>query len=303
MEVLELLDAKGIPYVPKGENEYSIVCPNAASHQGGSDSSPSFSINVEKLVGNCLSCGFSMNEARLIRWLVGGELEDLSLQTMTLRAKIKRMLTAEDKSLSEARQIFIPPGEPWAEDGYRGISLETYRKLEAIHCTRGFYSDRLVFPVYLKGELLGVDARALKPDMQPKYLRGKGCTCKDNWLTPYDIVADMKPKYVILAEGAFHAYNGIDKGFPTLCYFGSNSWSLTKMRMILNLGIEEVYICRDNDVAGIKAEQEIGSMLEDWLPTYSLDTSKFGETRDLGDLSKEEIEYAISNRTRFKKIW
>lgn len=303
MEVLELLDAKGYAYVSKGEDEYAIVCPNAGNHEGGDDDKPSFSINVDKLMGHCFACGLSMNEAKLIRWLIGGELEDLSLQAMALRAKIKRIASVEDTSLSEARKIMMPPGEPWEEDGFRGISLETYRSLGAMKCNRGFYENRLVFPIHLEGELIGVDARALGEGQQPKYLRNKGSSCKTDWLHPFDRVKEMlanrlpgQPNSVIIAEGMFHAVNAIDKGFPALCFFGSNNFSSTKLRMILSLNVEEVIFFRDNDKAGFKAEQEICSVLSYWLPVSSAFTGHIEEGKDLGDLTKKQIEFAIANR-------
>jgi len=241
-----------------------------------------------------------MGEEKLIRWLLGGELDDFSLETMAMRARIKRLSLEEAEDISEARKILIPPGEPWDVDGFRGISIDTYRKLGAIKCDRGFYANRIVFPIYLKGELIGVDARALG-DQKPKYIRNKGSSCSENWLFPFDVVAEMNPSYVILAEGAFDAINSYDKGFPALSIFGCHNWSMSKLRMVLNLGVKEVILGTDNDLAGKKAEQEIGAMLQEWIPTYSLDTSKFGEGRDLGDLTRDEIQYAVDHKVRFKK--
>ena len=312
MEVLEILDSRGIPYVPRGDNEYAIVCLNAENHQGGFDSKPSLNINVEKLQAFCFSCGFSMSETGLTRWLIGGELEDLSLQTMALRAKINRLKLEETKDLSEARQIFIPPGEPWQEDGYRGISLDTYQKLGAINCTRGFYSDRIVFPVYLRGELIGVDARALLEGMQPKYQRNKGSLVKSTWLYPYDLICENKPEYVILCEGIFDAINLVDKGFDGLCFFGTNNFGLTKLRLLLATGCSEVILFLDKDEAGQEAQKRIGSMLSDWLqvteaytdhlkikPIDSLAKGKL-VYQDCGELTREEILEAVENRTKFK---
>lgn len=297
MEILELLDAKGVHYVHKNKEEVAIVCPNEASHGGGRDSRPSFNINIERHVAGCFACGFSLRGDSLLHWLTGGNLDKLDMRTMSIRAKIKQLSHEEEAKLSEARKVFIPPGTSWEED-FRGISKETYRRLEAVHCDNGFYENRLVFPVRLSGELIGVDARALLPDMQPKYLRNKGSSCATDWLYPYDIVRDMRPTYVIIAEGIFHAVNAVDKGFPALCFFGSNNFSRSKLRMLLALNVEYIIYFRDNDKPGMKAEQEICTMIQDWLPVYSADTSRIPEGKDLGDLSAEDIRFAVENKTK-----
>ena len=298
MEIIELIEAKGIHYVIKPDGEIAIVCPHAANHQGGVDARPSFNINADRLVSHCFACGFSLKGDDLLQWLTGGALEELDFRTMAIRAKIKQIEHTSDVPLSEARQVLIPPGDPWDEDGFRGISIDTYRKLGAIRCNRGWYDNRIVFPIYLGGELIGVDARALKDDMKPKYLRNKGSSCGVDWLYPYDIVKEMKPNYVILGEGIFHSVNGVGHGFPTLCFFGANNWSRTKLRMVLALNVDYVVMFADNDKAGIKAEQEICSMISNWLPVYSTNTSRVPEGKDLGDLSKDEISWAIENKVK-----
>lgn len=297
MEIVELIEAKGIHYIQNSADELSIVCPNEHNHGGGRDSRPSFRINTERLVSNCFSCGFKLSGDNLLNWLTGGALEELDFRTMGIRAKIKQINYSSDQPIGEARQVFIPPGEPWGVDGYRGISINTYKKLGAIKCERGFYENRLVFPIYLGGELQGVDARALDNEMQPKYLRNKGSSCQTDWLYPYDVVKEMKPNYVILGEGIFHSVNAVDKGFPALCFFGAHNWSRTKLRMLLALGVEYVIYFADKDKAGIHAEQAISAEISHWLPVYSANISQVGEGRDLGDLSKEEIQWAIDNRS------
>lgn len=314
MEVLELLESRGIHWVYKGGDEYGIECPNAASHSGSKDSSPSFNINVEKLQGHCFACGFSMNEERLVKWLTGGELDDFSLQTMALRAKLKRLSTTETTSIQESnRAILIPPGEPWDEDGYRGISIDTYRKLGAIRCDRGWYVNRICFPVYLGGELVGVDARALGADMQPKYLRPKGCNCREEWLYPFDLVKASNPKYVVLVEGIYDSIAVFDKLGPVgLSIFGTENFSMSKLRLILKTGCEEVVMFFDKDEAGQAAQKKIGAMISDWLrvseafidhlpidPRASISKGKL-VYKDCGDLSKSELEYAIEHRTSFR---
>jgi hypothetical protein len=300
VNILELVDAKGLDYIHKTEDEIAITCPNSGAHQGGQDSKPSFDINLSGKGAGCFACGYRLGPDQLLKWLLGEALDDTSMRAMALRAKIGRM-RAEQSTAKEYDEVFFPPGVPWEEDGYRGISLETYQMLGAVHVTRGRYQNRIAFPVYVRGELQGVDARTLGDD-QPKYLRNKNSTCKSTWLYPFDVVAGMVKdmpegeRYVILGEGIFHAIGAYDKGFPALSFFGVNNFSMNKVRMLISLGIDEIIFFADNDVAGRKAEQLILSMCQDWFKITTADVAWIDDGRDLGDLTKEEIQHCLNGR-------
>lgn len=311
--ILELLEAKGIDYVITSEG-VAITCPNQNQHQGGIDSDPSFRINTEKEASYCFSCGFKLNQAGLHRWLRGEDIDDLQLLGMEVMGCIKRIQESQpsvDISVDD-ETILFPRGEPISWD-YRGISKEFYKELGGVVPTRGRYQDRLCFPVTVNGRLLGVDGRALKDDMKPKYLRNKGCSCSEDWLSFFDytkeLIRERRISYVILAEGIFHSINGLYHGFPTVCFFGANNMSITKVMLLLDLGVDEVIYFPDLDEAGWKAQIEITQMLLPWFKVTWPDTSqipideeaseKKGKVvyKDLGDLSKDEIQWALDNRS------
>jgi hypothetical protein len=112
------------------------------------------------------------------------------------------------------------------------------------------------------------------------------------------MVKDMpeEKRYVILGEGIFHAVNGIDKGFPTLNFFGANNWSMNKVRMLISLGIDEVVFFADNDVAGRKCEQYVLSTLQDWFKITTADISGLELGQDLGDIDADTIQECITSR-------
>lgn len=300
MDILSLLDAKGIEYVPRGVNEYAITCPAQHMHAGGVDAHQSFNINIEKQLAGCFACGFKLNQAGLYRWLMGEDADEFLLKGLAIRGALKRLQALNASPLVDApAEFFFPVGKPWAEDGYRGISLETYTLLEAIKVERGRYANRIAFPIWVKGELVGVDARYLgdaKADECAKYLRNKDSSCKENWLYPYDLVKAQKPKMVLLGEGIFHAINAIDKGHPALCYFGVNNFSLNKIMLLLAAGVEEVCYVRDPDKAGEQAEQRICAALTLWFKVTSADMEYVESNTDLGDWDKELIDYCVEQR-------
>lgn len=296
MDILGLLDAKGISYLHKGGDEYGIVCPRQTLHAGGKDSRPSFDINILKEVGNCPACGFKIGVAGLRRWLMGDDLDDIGLLGLEISGILKRIAEAPTTVPQPETDFFFPSGSPWDEDGYRGISLATYRELGATRVSRGRYQNRICLPVWVSGKLVGVDARALG-DEQPKYIRNKNSSCKHNWLFPYDRVKNMKPSMVLLGEGLFHAINGYDKGFPTLCFFGANNWSHNKVMLLLDTGATEVCYFPDPDKAGFQAAQRVCASLLPWFKVSVANVAAcYGSGKDLGDLSQEEIAAAVQHR-------
>lgn len=300
MDILALLDDKGVQYTTKSGDEISIVCPNQSAHKGGSDDNPSFFINLQKHKGHCFVCDFKLNEVGMHKWLLGEDLDEFSISGLRIRAALKRLHEAEEELLPpDEEEFFWPHGETWDVDGYRGISLTTYHELGAIRVTRGRYQNRICFPVRVKGKLIGIDARALGDEV-PKYLRNKNSTCKTNWLFPYDVVVRQQPKLLLIGEGLFHAVNGYDKGFPTLCYFGVKNWSLNKIFMCLATGAEEVCYFPDPDKAGFEAAVRITASLSGLFNVSVADTSNLPDGKDLGDLTREQITEAVDNRKRVK---
>ena len=265
------------------------------------DNKPSFGINIEKRVANCFVCSFRLNEAGLHRWLLGEELDEMQELGLGLRGILSRLNKTEEVPVVEEDQsVFFPSGEIWDEDGYRGISLETYKQVGAIRCSRGRYAGRICFPVYLNGVLIGVDARALG-DEQPKWIRNKGLLVKSKWIACHDIIKAMKPDLILLGEGHFHAINGIDKGYAATCAFGVNNWSKNKVMLLLSMGATEVCFFPDCDRPGYQATQRICASLMPWFKVTCADASiYYGTGKDMGDLTQEEMDAAVERRGTIK---
>lgn len=298
MDILAILDSKGISYSHKTQGEVAIHCPNQAAHSGAVDINASFDINLEKGVASCFACGFKLGPEAFIKWLVGGELDEMQVTCMGLRARLKRV-PPPTLFLNEAEEFtMMPPSKPWTED-YRGIPAEFYQKIGARKCEVGRYADRMVLPIYINGRLKGFDSRALTSEMKPKYLRSKGFNSKEEGLYPYDLVLDMRPRIVILCEGIFDALNACSKGFPALCLFGL-VMSLPKFALLVSIGVQEVVLMLDNDEAGNSAEAKLYEMMSPWIKVSFADKSLLVDGRDLGDLALEEIEYCVDNRRNKK---
>lgn len=87
--------AKGVRYEAKAGDEISTICPARHMHAGGLDDRPSFNINIDKHVGNCLACGFKLNETGMYRWLMGDDVDEFILKGMAIRGALKRLFRTE----------------------------------------------------------------------------------------------------------------------------------------------------------------------------------------------------------------
>lgn len=301
MDILSLLEAKGIEYVHKGQDEIAIPCPNAAvGHSDGIDTTMSNCfINLKKQVLNCFACSFKLGQVGLTRWLMGEDLDEMQIKAISIKSKLNHLHSEEEELFVENKTFFQPPGIAFNRD-YRGIKAETYNKLGAIECTRGFYENRVCFPINQDGKVLGYDCRTLAKVL-PKYLRPKGCDAQ-KWLYPLDLAREAKIKRAILAEGIFHSINYLDKmGIPeTLAYFGRHNYTTYKTQLLLGLGVEEVIVFPDNDKAGWDVAIEIAKEVQDWFPVRVVNVEKLEEGKDLGDLTRDEILDVMKDLRRLR---
>jgi DNA primase len=70
--------------------------------------------------------------------------------------------------------------------------------------------------------------------------------------------------------------------------------------LLLELGLNEVIFFPDNDKAGLKARDEICPQITQWIPTYYVPEATIPEGKDVGDMSREEIEYCLENKRKWE---
>lgn len=298
MDILGLLEGKGLTLQHVSGSEYKMQCINQSAHDDGQDSNWSLFVNVDKGVAFCQACGFRLSETAMTRWLIGDDLDDFQMQALTLKGALKRIQNAEEPFLAEAEEFtMMPPSIPWNID-YRGISKEFLQLMGARHCTVGRYENSIILPIYINGRLRGFDSRTLL-NRKPKYLRSKGFDAVNEGLYPMDHVTALCPSYVILCEGLFDALVACFLGYPALCIFGTQ-FGMQKLLLLLSTGASEVILFLDNDSAGVAATSKIAAEIKDWITVSIADSSILVEGKDLGDLNKEEIQYCIDNRRRVK---
>jgi hypothetical protein len=114
-------------------------------------------------------------------------------------------------------------------------------------CESGFYRNRLIIPYVASGKIIYFQARALKPDMKPKYLcaqEGRTIVRGADVLYPFD----LKEDYVVICEGPIDARSLQLQGVNATCTTGV-SVSEVQMDALRWFG-KKIIFGYDNDKAG-----------------------------------------------------
>ena len=193
---------------------------------------------------HCSSCKFSMNSIQLHNLISLG-----FDPNMSWKAQIDRILKqAEPKLEKESAQIFLPIKEAMFDKPYRGISAETFEKINAYHTFKeAYYGKRIIIPIYnYKNELRSFEAISTNAKIQPKVLRGKNVDTSElfgfeNLLGESDTL--------FLCEGTFSALSFWELGYQSIFNFGVASIK-DKIKTLHLKGIKNIILASDNDEVG-----------------------------------------------------
>ncbi len=257
------------------------------------DSDPSFTINVDptKKVpvgwGSCWSCKASKpwndHAPRLgmrkyskkdsvfevgytVRKKKNTELLGKSDHAMTL----EMLIEATNCSLAE------PVNEKW-----RGYSPEFLQNFNCQIAMDKYENQVLLIPVYFEGDIIGGTVARWKKDKRkkyPSYLHMEGSWVKDKGLFPYDYVSNMLEEkdldYVVIVEGVRDALRLISEGIPALCIFGTQTWTPAKLKNVLGLGVQTVFVGMDAGRAGIECANTILRSLKNKVTRVNIPMKK-----------------------------
>lgn len=276
------------------------------------DKTPSMSINFDKGIYNCFSCGKGGSIESLYWDLTGKGLR----KEMGLGKKDKFSSFArgdlysydtiqEDTSLKNVSidinwEDMEPAHYNRVAKGYllnRGITNEVIKDLSMMYTSLSYinktpFRNRIIIPIYENKKLIAVEGRRLSDDpAEPKVLYCKGGTVN----TLYDIDNLDKNSTVYAVEGLMDlaVLRTCDTFKNSTCIFGAN---LTKRQISLIEGFKKFVYIPDNDTAG---ENTVKKLKEAGLPnTYILRLPKKLnniDIKDIGDLGIEGIplEYLL----------
>ncbi len=284
MDLIELLDKRGVPY-KKTNNPYEILITcTSGTHD---DKNASLSYNLEKNIFNCWSCGFAGGANKFLRSI--GELHIVDVESKQpykikkLKEKLRTKVELDEIKLPDDRKIYM--------DEFRGIDATVYREFQAFTSNEMDLTDYLCIPVYQHGKLKFIEGRLMRDlPNQPKYYRRPAKAVVSDCLFPLDKIKNTN--YVILVEGIFDAINMWKLGYKnTLCIFGTTNFSKKKLDILDNMGVTRVDVMMDSDGPGQKAAEKIAELL-DSRNIYAR-IIKLPPGIDPGELTKEQAERVL----------
>jgi len=251
--ILNLLELKNVQHIKIAGNEIRCCCP---FHD---EENPSFSINLETGKYICFSgkCGKKGNLISFISEMTGKSYKDvendlqINLENIKYNSIIKDTLDSFNEKKEDLNYIKY--------NNYKFIDIKNLQDenkiLNLINipknisdivglkiCLTNPYKRRLVVPI----DNNVFEFRDITKKSDKKCLYELGIKI-GNYL--FSIIINDKDHSIFLTEGTKDAMSVAGFGFNACCTFGINI-SKKQILKIMQLGINKVYILRDNDEAG-----------------------------------------------------
>ncbi len=165
------------------------------------------------------------------------------------------------------------------------------------------FKNRIIFPITnFRSEVVGFGGRALE-DFGPKYLNSSESSIYKKNRTLYflpNFLKDVKKhKFVIIVEGYFDVIALNKLGFSNVASPSGTALTIQQLNQVSKY-TDEIYLCFDNDQAGIEATKrivEIKNNISKDLNIYSISLpSKYKDISEFYESGEKNIENLISDK-------
>ena len=184
------------------------------------------------------------------------------------------------------------------------ISDADFKKLGLLSEKGNFlFKNRIIFPITnFRSEVVGFGGRALE-DFGPKYLNSSESSIYKKNRTLYflpNFLKDVKKhKFVIIVEGYFDVIAFNKLGFSNVASPSGTALTIQQLNQVSKY-TDEIYLCFDNDQAGIEATKrivEIKNNISKDLNIYSISLpSKYKDISEFYESAEENIDNLISDK-------
>lgn len=281
-----------------GDKQVVICCP---FHH---ETKPSLYISLvhDKVIAgsyNCFGCGASgwwndLAKALSLKTIVkeGRDIEPED-EFSILRSKLN---VIEKQQIEE---FTLPPKlYEWDLGSWRGYSSEFLYNFQPAKIYDERYREwRILFPVTHFKKLMGYISERRDKSKSLKHIFSKNFP-SSKLLYPIDLHRGTK---VILVEGLTDMLRLRSEGLPALCFFGTGNWKINKANILASLGIEDIIVCGDGDIAGWSINRTIYKDLKEIFNVKIFDIPK--KSSDLIRYSKKQlINYIEKNKLQIKTM-
>ena len=184
------------------------------------------------------------------------------------------------------------------------ISDADFKKLGLLSEKGNFlFKNRIIFPITnFRSEVVGFGGRALE-DFGPKYLNSSESSIYKKNRTLYflpNFLKDVKKhKFVIIVEGYFDVIAFNKLGFSNVASPSGTALTIQQLNQVSKY-TDEIYLCFDNDEAGIEATKrivEIKNNISKDLNLYSiLLPPKYKDISEFYESDENNIDNLISDK-------
>lgn len=311
------------------DGEMIHSCPIPGMHANG-DRHPSASVNYKKLVFKCLGCG---SKGGLIWWMAVCRGEDAEAVREWLYGatgtgghvmELGRFLDVLDALMApDAPPEPIPTFSPKILQPWRGWEIqhpymtdplpdgracpaETLEHFQVGYAPEYFMGrdvptqERIVIPLFWKGELVGWQARRLAPWDEPKYKNSASFPGERVLFNYHD---DRKQAVVVESPlSVLRHFHHI----PTMCSTYGASISEPQIRLLHRY--QRVILWFDNDTAGWAATEQVGEALLDFCDVWVVESPWDVDPADLPESAAQElidnaVPYVVWERPKTLAEW
>ena len=165
------------------------------------------------------------------------------------------------------------------------------------------FKNRIIFPITnFRSEVVGFGGRALE-DFGPKYLNSSESSIYKKNRTLYflpNFLKDVKKhKFVVIVEGYFDVIAFNKLGYSNVASPSGTALTIQQLSQVSKY-TDEIYLCFDNDQAGIEATKrivEIKNNISKDLNIYSISLpSKYKDISEFYESGEKNIENLISDK-------
>ena len=184
------------------------------------------------------------------------------------------------------------------------ISVADFKKLGLLSEKGNFlFKNRIIFPITnFRSEVVGFGGRALE-DFGPKYLNSSESSIYKKNRTLYflpNFLKDVKKhKFVVIVEGYFDVIAFNKLGYSNVASPSGTALTIQQLSQVSKY-TDEIYLCFDNDQAGIEATKrivEIKNNISKDLNIYSISLpSKYKDISEFYESAEKNIDNLISDK-------
>jgi len=257
-----------------GGAEIGFRCPEHGKRTGHADQKPSASLNYEKGVWRCYSCGARGSVKRL-----------LGQHFVPTPVDRDAALDRRKEHGKKNGRVRLPSGfrvldKPHAYLKLRGIRTDTVKDWGL-----GIANDYIIAPATAGSKLIGWVGRAIIPGLNPRCDMPKDVS--DFVLGYNQAVSRTVPREVVIVEGMFDAFKVWQAGFPVIAVLGQAS---VARRQFIHALKRPLIVFPDADDGGVSMEASL-------LPLATSRRMRIamcpGNRADPGECTVKEIKIAI----------